>query len=195
MRKLLLVWVLFVGAVFAALLWIAPNPASAGTIYSWRTEDGGYAFTDDAEAIPERYRDQARARASGSLGDYERYTRPVPGSGDRYAQELAARLERLRAFNAATPDPRVASAAGAAPATAPRISLRTGNDAAPLIDVTPGADAGPLVVETVFTRPRGKILTRRSLVVRQGDKTVAVVRPRSRETNTLDIVDESDPLR
>ena len=196
MEKLLLARAIFVGAVFTALLWLAPAPASAGAIYSWQTDDGGYAFTDDPEAIPTRYRDQARTRASAGLKDYERYTEPVRGSGERYAEELAERLEHLRAINAvpAPAGPGRATVAGAS-ATGPRISLRTGNESAPTIDVTTDAGAGPLVVETIFTRPEGKIVTRKSLIVRQGGKTVAVVRPRSIETNTFEIVDENDQPR
>jgi hypothetical protein len=190
MGKLLLVWVIFVGAVLGALLWL--SPASAQTIYSWETDDGGYAFTDDPEAIPARYRERARTRASANLRDYARHTEPVPGSGERYAEELAARLEHLREFNAAPP---AAEPKGAAASSAPRISLRTGSDAAPTLDVTPEPGAGPLVVETLYTRPAGKMVTRQSLVVRQGDRTLAVVRPRSVETNTGAIVDEGDPLR
>jgi len=196
MGKLLLAWAMFMGAVFAALLWLMPEPASAGTIYSWRTEDGGYAFSDDPEVIPARYRDQAQTRASADLRNYERYTESVSGSGDRYAEELEARLEHLRATNAAPAPagPSRATAAGASE-TGPRISLRTGNESAPTIDVTTDAGAGPLVVETIFTRPKGKMVTRKSLVVRQGGKTIAVVRPRSAETNTFEIVDEGDQPR
>jgi hypothetical protein len=196
MGKLLLGWAIFVGAVFTALLWLVPDPASAGTIYSWQTDDGGYAFTDDPEAIPARYRDQVRTRASAGLQDYGRYTEPVRGSGELYAEELAERLERLRAINAAPAPvgPGMTTAAGAS-ATGSRISLRTGNASAPTIDVTTDAGAGPLVVETIFTRPEGKMVTRKSLIVRQGGKTIAVVRPRSVETNTFEIVDERDQPR
>ncbi len=196
MGKLLLAWAMFVGAVFAALLWLAPAPASAGTIYSWRTEDGTYAFSDDPEAIPTRYRDQVRTRVTSDLRDYERYTEPVPGSGAQYAKELAERLERLRATNAAlaAAGPNTTTAVGAS-AAGPRISLRTGNKSAPTIDLTTDAGAGPLVVETIFTRPEGKMITRKSLIVRQGGKIIAIVRPRSIETNTLEIVDEGDQLR
>ncbi|MGI9591601.1 MAG: DUF4124 domain-containing protein, partial [Myxococcota bacterium] len=42
----------------AGLLLGSAAPASASEIYSWRTEDGGYSFTDDPNAIPARYRDQ-----------------------------------------------------------------------------------------------------------------------------------------
>jgi hypothetical protein len=196
MGKLMLVFAMLVGAMLAALLWLMPTPASAGTIYSWRTEDGGYAFSDDPDVIPARYRDQTQTRASAKLRDYERYTESDSESGDRYAEDLAARLERQRATNAvpAATGPSRATTAGTS-ATGPRISLRTGSESAPTIDVTPDSGAGPLVVETVFTRPAGKMVTRKSLIVRQGDKTIAVVRPRSVETNPFQIADESDQLR
>ena len=36
-------------------------PAATAEVYGWRTEDGGYAFTDDREHVPARYADQAKA--------------------------------------------------------------------------------------------------------------------------------------
>ena len=50
---------LVVAAAFGAAL---AAPAVADPVYSWRTEDGGYAFTDDPKGIPARYRDQAQVR-------------------------------------------------------------------------------------------------------------------------------------
>ena len=61
-------------AAIAAVTLIFALPALAGEIYSWRTEDGAYAFTDDAKAIPPRYRDQVETRKSEGLRDYPRLT-------------------------------------------------------------------------------------------------------------------------
>ena len=47
--------------------------ASAEEIYTWRTQDGGYAFTDDQKAIPPRYRESVEVRRLEGLEGYERF--------------------------------------------------------------------------------------------------------------------------
>ena len=191
MRKLLLIWTLFVVGVISALVWLAPLPARAGTVYSWRTDDGVYAFTDDREAIPARYRDGVRTRSSARLRHYDRYTPQVAGSGAAYTADLVARLEHLRAFNAIEPPTRIAPGTAGIEGTAGTIRLSLGNDA-PSIDIRADGEGPPIVIETLYTRPDGGVVTRKSVVVRRGDKTLAVVMPRSRETNVNEIVDERD---
>ncbi len=191
MRKLLLIWTLFVVGVISALVWIAPLPASAGTVYSWRTDDGGYAFTDDRKAIPARYRDGVRTRSSARLRHYDRYTPQVAGSGAAYTADLVARLEHLRAFNAMEPPTRIAPGTAGIEGSAARIRLSTGDDA-PTIDIRADGEGPPIVIETLYTLPEGGAITRRSVVVRRGDKTLAVVMPRSRETNVNEIIDERE---
>jgi hypothetical protein len=83
-----------------ALLVAFTAPAAADPVYSWRTEDGGYAFTDDPKAIPARYRDQATLRESARLRDYPRYTPSDDAATERYAEQLTRRLAHLRAMNA-----------------------------------------------------------------------------------------------
>ena len=43
--------------------------ASAGTVYSWQTEDGTSAYTDDRKRIPARYRSQAKARSRSMVSE------------------------------------------------------------------------------------------------------------------------------
>ena len=192
MRKLFLVGSGFVAGVAIALVWVAPLPAAAGTVYSWRTEDGGYAFTDDRDAIPARYRDEVRTRRSARLRHYDRYTPQAPGIGVAYAAELAARLEHLRQFNNEEPETRTGSRTAGFEGVGETIRLSTGVENAPTIDIRTNDDGPPIVVETFFTRPDGGAVTRQSLVVRRGDKTLAVVMPRSPETNVNDFIDERD---
>jgi hypothetical protein len=195
MLKLLTCWVLFVGVVLATLVFLAPSRASAGSnIYSWRTEDGVYAFTDDAKSVPARYRDQVQTRSSAALANYERFTPQVSGASDRYAEQLAARLEYLRTVNAAPATEQLAERQQSGATRT--ISLRTGGDDSPSLEIAPGDSDKPIVVETVYTKPFGKVVTRESVVVRQGDKTLAIVKPRLRETNIVnDILSEEDFLR
>ena len=54
-------------------------PAAAGTLYSWTTEEGTIAFTDDAKRIPARYRDVAKRRQVGGLEASKVYCPPRTG--------------------------------------------------------------------------------------------------------------------
>ncbi len=179
-----------------------PAVASAGRIYEWRTEDGTFAFTDDARRIPARYRDEARLRRTEPLADYEHLTATDPGAQDAYARRLAARLERLRALNReggeaapmalATPAP-VGEVAldsvvrrdgrrltgrtrSGAPVYRRTSRLRTASVPQPILQlpVDPDRDE-PVVVETrrMLDRPGGT--TRHVRIVRQGDRIVGLL--------------------
>ena len=170
------------------------TPAAADPVYSWRTEDGGYAFTDDPKAIPARYRDQATLRESARLRDYPRYTPSDDAATERYAEQLTRRLAHLRAMNA-QPVARREAVAVAAAGTGPTASLTmdSANSYAPSVEISENTGDEPIMVETVFTRPEGKMVTRQTQVVRQGDRILSVMKPRLREWNvTTDIHDESE---
>jgi len=186
-----------------AALGVAPAAAET-TIYHWRTEDGTYAFTDDEKAIPDRYRGQVETRAADGLSDYERYTPSVssgpPGHGEaapppapeseatRSAAE-SRRLEYLRALN--TPQGRI----GDDGSGVQTLTIPTGNGSSPSIDVQTRNDDEPVVVETIRARPKGSLVTRSDLVVRQGDRIITIVKPQANETNTTsDIANESELL-
>jgi hypothetical protein len=183
-------------AAAAVLLMAIATPAVAGgPIYSWRTEDGGYAFTDDPKAIPARYRDQARVRPSARLGDYARYTPADDKAVERYAERLTQRLAHLRAVNAqyAVRQALAAQSVAGGPAPTTRLTLDSANEYAPSVEISEGMGTEPIVVETLFTRPEGKMVTRHSQVVRQGDQILSIMKPRLREWNVAtDIHDEAD---
>jgi len=185
---------------FGLVLVVALNaalaaPSAADPVYSWRTEDGGYAFTDDPKSIPARYRDQAKMRETGRLHDYKRYTPSDGDATERYSEQLSQRLEHLRAVNQ---EPRaagrqVASHDAQGGVSEPTISMQSANDFEPSVEFDQSLGGEPIVVDTLFTRPAGKIVTRQSTVVRQGDKVLSIVRPRLREINVAtDIHDESE---
>ncbi len=180
---------LVVAAAFGAAL---AAPAVADPVYSWRTEDGGYAFTDDPKGIPARYRDQAQVREAGRLHDYKRYTPSDGHASERYSEQLTQRLEHLRAVN----ENRVVSNpvfAGQAASAQPTITMQSANDFQPSVEFSQNTGGEPIVVDTLYTRPEGKTVTRQSTVVRQGDKILSIVRPRLREINVAtDIHDEAE---
>ena len=133
-------WTALVGT--GALL--AGGLATAEEIYSWRTQDGGYAFSDDEKAIPPRYRDRVEVRRTDGLEGYRRFTPKDDQATHRYEERLAARLEHLRALNRQAKAPSSgAPADSAAPAPAPpreQITLRTGRRDAPGIDITTSSE-------------------------------------------------------
>ena len=59
--------------VGACLLIGLVGPAFAGNVYSWVTDDGTYAFTDDPKRIPAKHKAEAKARPMGDLKRYGRY--------------------------------------------------------------------------------------------------------------------------
>lgn len=85
----------------AGALALAPALATAANVWSWRTEDGSVAFTDDPKKIPARYKGEARRQQTGELGGYAALTRTDTGASARHAARLERRLARLRALNAA----------------------------------------------------------------------------------------------
>jgi hypothetical protein len=152
-------------------------PALAGEIYSWRTEDGGYAFTDDPKAVPPRYRDQAESRTTTGLSDYARLTAPEAGTTDAYARRLADRLDHLRALNQSLDEAEAWSAASApAGGSLQSLSVKAGefNVGVP----TDGQGDGPVVIENVRFRHDGEMATRHNLIIRQGDELLAVIKGR-----------------
>jgi hypothetical protein len=185
---------LFIAPGLAALALAGPA-AAGGAYYAWRTDEGAYAFTDDPKAIPEAYRGKAERRSLGSLRGYQRLTPSDRAATAEYAKRLDARLAHLREINQPAPAPAEA-AARPARGSAPAIALRTGGEHSPLLEITPvDAEASdePVIVETLRAHPANRLVTRNNTVVRQGDRTLAIVRSRGREWNvTEDIHIESD---
>jgi len=172
---------------------VLAGPSMAGSYYSYRTDEGAYAFTDDAKAIPEAYRASAKRHSTSPLRSYERLTPSDSRATADYAKRLDERLAHLRGMNGqAKAEPVV----GKARANGPTIALQTGGDDSPVLQITPVDGSGsdePVIVETVAAKPAGGIVTRDNTIVRQGDRTLTIVRARSREWNlSEDIHIESD---
>jgi hypothetical protein len=170
--------------------------AEGGAIYSWRTEDGAYAFTDDEDAIPARYRSQVQVRAMKRLVDYERFTPADDDATDVYETQLAQRLVYLRNLNDSLARAAAAEAASLAQAPAPTatgsgelITVRTGGVG---LSFPSEAGAGPIVSESVLFRPDGKMIVQNARVTRRDGRVVAIEKPRSREWNLNDALDEGE---
>lgn len=169
-------------------------PAALAEVYAWRTEDGGYAYTDDKDHVPARYAKQVKTLGSQDLENYERFTPQDDAASRDYAAKLSQRLERLRAMNA----PEMQAVAVSAPATATgtpnMLSLSTGNSHAPEIQVPTGNGLGPIVVEPVLAKQTGDFRTRRVTVIQQDGKTLAVIKGNPHHFNPLDDIYNEDEL-
>lgn len=181
-------------AVLGGMALTLPAVTAGGELYSWRTDDGVYAYTDDPKAVPARYADEVQVVPSAGLSGYERFTQQDGAAANHYAERMAKRLDYLRQVNTTpAPAPR-GYAPGPARATT-TISVATGNEQAPRLDITTptGAGQAPLVLEPVITKPDGWVVTRRTTLVKQGGQTIAVLKGAKRETNpSTDFLDEDD---
>ncbi len=175
------------GAVLFAGL---AGPAFAGNVYSWVTEDGTYAFTDDPKRIPAMHRDEAKARPMGDLKRYERYT--VDRTGKAQTDRLWQRQSALR--ERAAPE---APAVSAGP-TATRGGSGL-NYSIPFIGGgSPGGHRGaqmqlglgalgaagsdePITVESVRMQPTDGDATRHWTIVKQGDRVISVIKGENRD--------------
>jgi hypothetical protein len=191
----------------------AAPPADAGGLYRWETENGTLAFADDVKRIPDRYRAQAEAIAPESLDGYSRFTPTDPGAQQAHSDRLVERLDGLRASSAdeVIPSGVVAEdseSARAHPAdeialqsvreqtgrrlvntiNGPRwrrtTRVQTVDRPVPVLGVSadPDSDA-PVIVERVRARSRDSLVTRHVTVVRQGDRVLSVIKPRSRQSS------------
>jgi hypothetical protein len=155
----------------AALTVFLSLPANASEFYSWRTDDGGYAYTDDAKAIPPRYRDRAQSQQTQGIAGYDRLTTPPPGTMDAYSRRLSERLEYLRELNR---DLDRASARSEYRNPIQNIQVGTGslNVGIPVYD---DSDE-PVVIEKIRYRHRDEMATRHNLVVKKGDRVLTVIK-------------------
>ncbi len=183
------VWSWLPMAALVAALGLSQTAGSE--IYSSRTQDGGYAFTDDPKAIPARYRDQVKVRPGGGLKGYARFTPKDDAASQSYEERLAQRLEHLRAINA-PPAPSQQAASGPAGPSREKVTLRSGSDG-PSVEITTEEGDEPLVIETVFMRRDGSAVVQPVRVTRRGDRVIAIEKPRNREWNiATDVWDEED---
>ncbi len=193
----------FFGIPLCGVLFLTTTTAAAEPIYHWRTEEGADAFTDDPKRIPARYRSEAEARPTSMLQDYDQLSTVDSTASAAYQEQLAARLERLRELNQGTATSR-APLASMHPPRAGEVSfhgqpllrpsggavnpvdpdyasrVRATDAFVPTIGFTADPnDSAPVVVEKRRLRDRESWSTRHVTIVRQGDRVLGVIKPRS----------------
>jgi len=167
------------------------GPAFAGNVYSWVTEDGTYAFTDDSKRIPAKHRAEARKRPMGKLTRYERFTKVNADIKKPHADRVRERQLALRETTGAAPMGAVAGVVQSQPNglvyTVPggggngrRGGSRNVSMMFPVGD-TASADSEPTIIESIRMKPRRNMATRHNTVVKQGDKIVTVIKGELRQ--------------
>ena len=159
------------------------GPASAGNVWSWRTEDGSFAFTDDSKRIPAKHRGEAKRKSMGKLTRYERFTE-VSAEVDRpYSDRIHERRSALRARTGAAPMSAVAvaprsdetglafsvSGSGGRYGDGTRVLVPFGGNQTSSDDV-------PTTIENIRVKPRHSLATRHLTVVKKGDRIVSVIK-------------------
>jgi hypothetical protein len=170
-------------AAVAALVGLGvATSASAGTVYSWETKDGTFAFTDDRKRIPSSYRGQAKARSMAQLSNYDRFTESSVKTGSDYDARLRARLDRLRDGGAVA----IAAPGPGGTRTPATFLVRTsgGRRSTTQMGVPLHMSDEPVIVDDVRVRPDSaldSLATRHITVVRQGGRVISVSRPNQNE--------------
>jgi hypothetical protein len=179
--------------IAAALMLAVAGPAAAKVVYRWKTDDGVYAFTDDAKRIPEKYRSAAKASPLRPLQSYKHYT-PAQRSGTTaHVRQMQKTAQDLRAINQRVygqPNVTVEQVYGAPSNEA---VLRTGTTGQSTIEIQSGDESGEPIVSTQrrYYVP-GLNSTRTDTVVTQGDRIIAVVKPLPNQDNISTIGSESE---
>lgn len=184
---------LLLGAVLVVGL---AGPAFAGNVYSWVTEDGTYAFTDDSKRIPAKHRTEAKRRSLGKLSRYERFTEvDSQESKESYEERILARRDALRT----APEGAVAGAVVAAGTSMDYTvavtggTTRSGRNGVSLRVPTGTMDDSdePTVIESRRMKPSDSLATRHFTIVKKGDRVVSVIKGERRQ-RPLKAMSESD---
>jgi hypothetical protein len=171
---------------------MATSVAASADIFAWQTEDGVFSYTDDRKSIPARYAKDAVAVPDSRLGAYSRLTVEDTDAAREVTTRLERRLDYLRRLNTITAPAPSANATRAGGRTT--ISVATDSPQAPTLDIATHEGDGPIVVEPILTKESGDSRTRRATIVKQGDRTLAVLKGRSHVVNVNDDIHDEDRL-
>jgi hypothetical protein len=177
------------GALAAALV----GAPIAADVIAYRTEDGVFAYTDDHDKVPARYRADAVTVRDTALKAYPQLTLEDTPTARAVTARLEKRLDYLRQVNAASAAEREVAETAARKNTV--FSIPTGHGtASPMMEVTAGGGAGPIVVDPILTTEFDRGRTRRTTLVKQGDEILAVVKGPQHHFNVNEDIYEEDEL-
>lgn len=166
------------------------GPAFAGNVYSWVTEDGTYAFTDDPKRIPAKHKAEAKARPMGDLKRYGRYT--VDRTDKSYTDRLRQRQSDLREQAISTSPQVVVSGQGAGQGAGVvynmpfNVGRSGGGQRGAGMQLPLGATGTttgdePITVESIRVKPVEGEASRHMTIVKQGDRVISVFKGENRD--------------
>jgi len=178
------------------------SAASAGNVYSWVTEDGTHAFTDDAKRVPAKHKQEAKRRPLGELTRYSRYTEVSAEKGKPYVERIHERQAAYREVGTVAPQGAVVGAMaseGQGPGIGYTVPVSGGGNggrgaASNLWVPVKGSDnAGPDVttIESKRMKPENSMATRHWTIIKEGDRVTTVIKGELRQ-RPLKAVSESD---
>lgn len=153
------------------------TPAVAGSVYSWMTSDGTYAYADSLKGVPKAYRAEAKRAQMQQLKNYSRFTPSDRVAKGDYTDRLGDHLDRYRTS--------VMTVATSVNAQVPTLHVRTSRNGTG-IDV-PLTGEGAVVVEKVRTQLQGDATTRSYTIVRQGTEIIAAFKGQDRSRQVVEV--------
>lgn len=175
------------------LAFVLGASASAGTLYSWKTEDGTFAYTNDKKRIPTKYKAEAETSTLKSMGSYARFTPGPKTDGKAHGDRIVERLEVLRT-NAGSAAGVEASSSSDGFVSVNVNSGRRNTGSEVNIPVGAAGDVNePVVIEHVRMKPVwGSNTSRHFRVVKQGDRVLAIIKDRQADNPLTSGLDERD---
>lgn len=174
-----------VGRILLGTILVAglAGPALAGNVYSWVTEDGTHAFTDDAKRIPAKHRAEAQKRTLEKLTRYERYTEVASETRKPYAERIRDRQTELRTKSATAPMGAVAGAVQSQETGLVYSIPANGGNGTGMgaqIDVPIGGsgspDAGRTTISDIRVQPEHSMASRHWTVVERDGRPVTIIK-------------------
>ena len=177
------------------------GPAFAGDVWSWRTEDGAYAFTDDSKRIPAKHRAEAQRRSLGKLTRYQRFTEVSSELDKPYADRIRERRSALREMSAAAP---LGAVVGAAATSFPELIFGVpvtggnGRSGVSLSVAVAGSqtwsDSELTTIESIRVKPRDSLASSHWTVVKKGDRIVTVIKGERNQSSVTSTPESSFDL-
>ncbi len=177
------------------------GPAFAGDVWSWRSEDGAYAFTDDSKRIPAKHRAEAQRRSLGKLTRYQRFTEVSSELDKPYADRIRERRSALREMSAAAP---LGAVVGAAATSFPGLVFGVpvtgggGRSGVSLSVAVAGSqtssDSELTTIESIRVKPRDSLASSHWTVVKKGDRIVTVIKGERNQSSVTSTPESSFDL-
>lgn len=149
------------------------GPSIAGTVYTWKTDEGTISYTDEFKRIPAKYRLSASKVEMGKLKNYPRYT-PTGATNVSELERMDSLQGPSSGQSAGVLRTRETGFDGRAVSIGEGGRYGGGTRVQLPIDGSADANGEPIVTDTYRVQPEDSLATRQVRVTRQGDRVIAV---------------------